>query len=97
MGQVGRRAETTMSRTVTRYFAVVRRGETELFRTLLHALTDNPGPVQVIWDRRSRERRQRGGPGSLDRRRSERRGYPPATWLTLGFVFAPYRSGATAG
>jgi len=79
---------------VLRYFAVVRRGETEIFRTLLRSLEDDPGPAQVIWDRRGRERRQRRDVGMAERRRSDRRGQPPPTWLSLGFVFAPYRGGA---
>jgi hypothetical protein len=77
-----------------RYFAVVRRGETEIFRTLLRALEDQPGPMQVIWDRRGRERRQRGQPAVAERRRSDRRGRPATTWLSLGFIFAPYRGAA---
>jgi hypothetical protein len=82
---------------VTRYFVVVRRSETELFRTLLGALTDGPGPVQVIWDRRTCERRRRSRAATPDRRQAERRARPPSSWRVLGIVFAPYRSGTVAG
>ena len=74
------------------YIAVVRRGETAILRMLLEALGTEPGPVQVIWDRRSGERRRRRRPSSPDRRRGERRGPAPADWLTRGFFFAPCRA-----
>ncbi len=67
---------------------VVRRGKTDLFRTLQEHL-EKPGLARVIWDRRIRERRtfrQTAGPES---RREERRGPPSSTWPTLGFVLVP--------
>jgi hypothetical protein len=75
------------------YIAVVRRGETAILRMLLEGLGTGPGPVQVIWDRRSGERRRRRRPGSPDRRRGVRRSPAPADWLTRGFFFAPLRPG----
>jgi hypothetical protein len=47
-----------------RYIAVVRRGETAVLRALLRTLEAQPGPVQVIWDRRGAERRKSRRPGS---------------------------------
>jgi hypothetical protein len=73
------------------YIAVVRRGETAMLRMLLESLNEGPGPLQVVWDRRSRERRRRRRPTSPDRRRRERRSPAPAGWLTRGFFFAPCR------
>ena len=78
--------------TPSRYFAVVRRGEIEVFRTLLRALERQPGPVQVIWDRRGTDRRRALSGTASERRRGDRRSAPPPTWGTLGFFFAPYRA-----
>lgn len=77
--------------TARRYFAVVRRGETEVFRGLLEAVGRHPGPVQLIWDRRGTERRRARVTGCRERRLGARRGAPPPTWTSLGFFFAPYR------
>jgi len=73
------------------YVAIVRRGETAVFRMLLRALDVQPGLVQVIWDRRGADRRQRRAAAPRNRRRTERRTPPPPTWRTLGFFFAPSR------
>jgi hypothetical protein len=75
------------------YIAVVRRGETAMLRMLLESLNVGPGPVQVVWDRRSGERRRRRRSTSPDRRRGERRSPAPPGWLTRGYFFAPCRAG----
>ncbi len=76
-------------RPAPRYLAVVRRGETEVYR-LLKEYLEARGLAQVVWDRRVGERRF-AGPGAADseRRRSDRRG--PASdpsARTLGFFIA---------
>jgi hypothetical protein len=78
------------------YIAIVRRGETAILRMLLEALEAEPGPVQVVWDRRAGNRRRRRRPISPDRRRVERRSPAPSGWLTLGFFFAPSRAAGAA-
>lgn len=82
-GMIGERAG--------RYIAVVRRGETAMFRALLRALEAQPGPVQVIWDRRGTDRRKTRHLGSPERRRRDRRTPPPPTWKRLGFLLARCR------
>jgi hypothetical protein len=75
------------------YIAVVRRGEMAVFRSLLRSLEAQPGPAQVIWDRRAAERRKARSRGSLERRRGDRRTPPPQTWSRRGFFYAPCRPG----
>ncbi len=70
-----------------RYLFVVRSGEFEVYRILRERL-EEPGLVEVIWDRRVRERRTVVVPVEHERRRGERRGPPPATWATQGFLLA---------
>jgi hypothetical protein len=73
-------------------FAIVRRGELEVFQTLKVEL-EEPDVVRVIWDRRIGERRSRDGVEIADdRRRQDRRGPPPEMWATFGFVVTPRRS-----
>jgi hypothetical protein len=69
-------------------FAIVRRGETETFRMLKEQL-EEPEVVDVIWDRRSGERRVPAAGHEPDRRHLDRRGPPPEMWATFGFVVAP--------
>ena len=64
---------------------IVRRGEPDRFRVLQQTLAAEP--VQLIWDRRLRDRRRARGSAAPDRRRKERRRLTPSTWTTLGFVF----------
>jgi len=66
-----------------RLLVIVRRGETERYELLQQELAEET--VRVVWDRRVGERR-RGTTIPDDRRRSERRGKPPATWSTLDFT-----------
>jgi hypothetical protein len=74
---------------------VVRRGHFATFELLCRTFSGDPD-VQIIWDRRMRERRQvADGPGDGDRRRGrERRRVPPSQWAQLNYMFAPERSDA---
>ena len=68
------------------HVVVVRRGETELFKTLQREFGEVPR-VDVIWDRRSRERR--GGrvqARGAERRGRDRRSRPPANWEIQGYL-----------
>lgn len=65
--------------------AIVRRGEMDTFWVLKREL-EEPDVVCVIWDRRVGERRASSGTSRDDRRRRERRGALPDTWLSFGFV-----------
>ena len=68
--------------------AVVRRGETEVFRILRDRIT-NLDLADVIWDRRIEERRTAPSHAlASERRRRARRGPPPVTWAPLGFALA---------
>jgi hypothetical protein len=72
---------------IPRYLAVVRRGETEVYRILTEYL-EARGLVQVVWDRRED---QGGSPAAAasERRHTERQG--PAhdvAYRTLGFFLA---------
>jgi hypothetical protein len=76
----------------TRYLAVVARDRPAVFHGL-KAQLEEPGHVEVIWDRRGaprrrgeRRKRRASTPG---RRQRERRSRPPETWTTLGFVMVP--------
>jgi hypothetical protein len=77
-----------------RFVAVVRRGETEVYR-LLKGYLERRGLVEVIWDRRLAERRQAIPPSGLppggERRRADRRSPAPAragAYRLLGFFLA---------
>ena len=54
------------------FLAVVRRGATELFETLKRSI-EQPGVVEVIWDRRVGSRRRREQQRTRERRRGDRR------------------------
>ena len=73
---------------------VVRRGHFATFELLSRTFSDDPG-VQIIWDRRLRDRRQSdGGSGEGDRRTgSDRRRVPPSHWAQLNYMFASDISG----
>ncbi|HEV8674119.1 MAG TPA: hypothetical protein VGX21_08735 [Methylomirabilota bacterium] len=74
--------------TPPRYIAVVRRGETEVYRMLKEYL-EARGLAEVIWDRRVADRRLQPDPAAAERRRGERRGPPPgASSRALGFFIA---------
>jgi hypothetical protein len=66
------------------YSIVLKRGEYQRF-DVLHRTFGATAPV--IWDRRVRERRVNSNASTdEERRRSDRRGPAPASWLALGFV-----------
>jgi hypothetical protein len=67
------------------YLAVVRRGNTGVFRFLQEQF-EGEGSIEVIWDRRVKSRRGARAPSTTERRGRERRRRSPATWDTLGFV-----------
>lgn len=73
-----------------RYIAVVRRGETGVYRMLKEYL-ETRGLVAVTWDRRVGERRARADapPHGAERRRADRRAPArDAARPTLGFFIA---------
>lgn len=74
---------------VPRYLAVVRRGETEVYRILKEYL-EARGLLQVVWDRRGEQRRRSAGPSAAsDRRRADRRRPThDVAYRTLGFFLA---------
>lgn len=73
---------------------VVRRGHFATFELLNRTFSDDPS-IQIIWDRRMRERRQSaGGLGPGDRRTgNDRRRVPPSQWAQLNYMFASETSG----
>jgi hypothetical protein len=70
---------------------VVRTGAVDRFAALRAAFA--PEGVDVVWDRRTGERRRGPVPvgGASDRRRSDRRGPVPASWALLDFLVVPAR------
>ena len=69
-------------------YAIVRRGQAEIFRTLKADLEEQD-VVEVIWDRRVNDRRRSHESPPSERRRTERRGAAPEMWFTFGFLVAP--------
>ena len=68
------------------YLMIVKRGDLQQL-DLLHKTFAPSSPIQVIWDRRVRERRKgTSATTSLERRQRERRGPTPASWTALSFV-----------
>jgi hypothetical protein len=73
---------------------VVRVGAIDRFAALRAAFV--PDGVEVVWDRRSGERRQPAAdPMSAERRRRDRRGAEPASWTLLDFIVVPPRPWAS--
>ena len=72
-------------------YAIVRRGQGEIYRTLKADL-EEPEVVEVIWDRRVGERRRSRETCGHERRRTERRGPAPEMWFTIGFLVAAQAS-----
>lgn len=69
---------------------IVRRGCTQTFDRLQEMFADD-AEIQVVWDRRSGdrrrgERRTRPRGGGQDRRQTDRRKPLPQSWLTLDFI-----------
>ena len=65
---------------------IVRRGALRRF----HKLKEKTGdlPVEVMWDRRTSDRRGASGKVPVDRRGPDRRKKPPFTWDLSDFVVA---------
>lgn len=55
----------------------------------LRAHFDADPDVEVVWDRRTGERRRRPTRGPAERRWFQRRGAPPESWASMGFIFLP--------
>jgi hypothetical protein len=69
------------------HVVIVRRGETELYKTLQREFTQVP-KVRVLWDRRSGDRRgRRVAPRAERRQQRDRRSRPPAMWEIQGYLF----------
>ncbi len=79
------RSEPAAPPDTARPIVIVRRGETETFRTLDERL-GKPGLARVVWDRRRRERRSTSRPPGAERRRRDRRAPTPVTWEGLGYL-----------
>jgi hypothetical protein len=67
-----------------RFLVIVRRGQADRFTILAETFARNP--VQVIWDRRTEERRGVTHPSPQERRRRVRRGPPPESWSVLDYL-----------
>lgn len=68
------------------YLMVVQRGDDERFHLLSSTFRDRA--VEVMWDRRSSDRRRAVGGTPVDRRSGDRRNSPPPSWVNLGFLVA---------
>ncbi len=73
------------------YLMIVQRGDTERFRFLCSTFKHKP--VEVLWDRRTAERRKVADTPATDRRKVDRRSPPPSSWNNLGFLVARNREG----
>jgi hypothetical protein len=70
-----------------KYLVIVRRGETEVFRSLVEHFGTGPDATAVIWDRRVRDRRVIIQDRDPERRKEQRRAPVDATmWTERGFV-----------
>jgi len=68
------------------YRMYVKKGDPERYELLYKTFSER---LPVIWERRKADRRRnQASPNGEERRRSDRRGPPPATWDALGFVVA---------
>ena len=66
------------------YVMIVRRGCSGRFDALQDVARERP--MEVIWDRRQGDRRQLDRTVGAQRRQTERRQPPPATWELADFV-----------
>jgi hypothetical protein len=76
------------------YLMVVQRDHHDRFRFLRSTFAERS--VEVVWDRRSADRRKSSEGPAVDRRSGDRRHEPPASWSNLGFLVAR-SSGGRAG
>ncbi|MGH7321970.1 MAG: hypothetical protein ACRELA_20430 [Candidatus Rokuibacteriota bacterium] len=70
------------------YVFIVRQEQPEVFSTLLEHFAHDRD-VRVVWDRREGERRAASSAYAQERRRCDRRGPPPHSWLVQGYVLVP--------
>ena len=76
-------------------FIIVRRGHFATFELLNRMFAGDAG-VQIIWDRRIRERRQSAPTAEYAvLRRGDRRRKPPSQWLQLNYMHASELRAAT--
>jgi hypothetical protein len=69
-------------------FIIVRRGHFATFELLNRMFAGDPN-VQIIWDRRIRERRQAAPPAEYaGLRKGDRRRKPPTQWALLNYMRA---------
>ena len=68
------------------YLMVVQRGDHERYRFLSSTFRDRP--VEVVWDRRTGDRRRVSDDPAFERRAGDRRTRLPASWDALGFLVA---------
>lgn len=67
---------------------IVRRGHFATFELLTRTFADDPS-VQIMWDRRTGERRQNGDRRTDgERRQTDRRRVPPRQWAQLNYMIA---------
>jgi hypothetical protein len=78
------RADKALSRFA--YLMVVQRGDHDRYRFLSSTFRDRP--VEVVWDRRTGDRRRATDGPAVERRAGDRRTRPPASWDNLGFLVA---------
>ena len=71
---------------------VVRRGEPNLFQTLRERF-EEPGLVEVVWDRRMAEPGPVRGAAWAGTGHQDRRCPPPSTWTALGFLLVLQEAG----
>ena len=75
-------------------FVIVRRGHFATFELLTRTFAGDPS-VQIVWDRRTSDRRKAAvGPDNGERRRSDRRSPPPTEWGQLNYMIARENPGA---
>jgi len=81
--------QTAMLTTPPRCLVIVRCGETEVFERLQAEFSRMPNDVEVIWDRRVRDRRVIIQDVEVEGRRGERRAPLDVTmWMTRGYLVA---------
>jgi hypothetical protein len=77
-------AKTRASSTAEPLKMIVRRGATRRFQDLKEKTAHLQ--VEVVWDQRGEDRRQKAATSAAERRASDRRGQPPFTWEVADFV-----------
>ena len=73
---------------------IVRRGQGATFDLLARTFASDPA-IEIIWDRRTGERRRAARPIDANRRRRERRRRPPDRWHRLNYLVLPLADSVT--